>query len=702
MILQKLPRFRKDLKIHLGPSDHDGSPTYNLFDPIKGQYYKLTWKESLIFRLYKPDMTLQELADTIHKFTTLNVDNQDIEYFFIQAEMLGLTTTQKGSNYYQNKSKAQEQNIWQWLLYHYLYIRIPLFSPDKFLTRTLHYVRPFVSFWAFAIYTLIALVGVYFVIQNFQEFLHTFTYFFNLQGFVSYALAITCVKVIHELSHAYTAKNYGLYVPTMGIAFIVLWPVLYTDVTDGWKLSKRSERLMISFAGVAAELVIAGLATMGWVLSSPGIIQSVFFILASTSLFSTLVINLNPAVRFDGYYMFCDLIGVDNLQTRAYLVTRWKYLDVLFGVKTECPEDLPPTYLNGMVAYTLYSWVYRIVLYTGIAVFVYYEFTKALGIFLFGAEVIIFMLWPIYYEAKQVYMVRKQLTLNKRLLTTLSLVTAFLIWFIVPWPHYEKFYGAIRPIQDQIVYVPVESVVRQLYVRRGDNVTSGQPLIETRSKPLLTKMGSALLDIDELQKEIVSLSQETKNVNYLAVKQSQLGKAKEYYEQLQQQDNQLLIKANFPGKVYEWDPDIKVGQALSQGTIIGRVVGPEGLYAIAYVPESHLNDFKVGQKAKVISPEPLLIIMGTVVIISSNRVTNLEDYALASFNRGPLPVVADEKEQNIMLIESYYAVYIKIEGNNENLKFGQEVEIEIQGPWRSQLMTLVNYVRGILLRESSL
>ena len=95
--------------------------------------------------------------------------------------------------------------------------------------------------------------GLIMVLGRWDEYIHTFSYFFDFQGFMAYGAAICFIKVIHEFSHAYTAKNYGVYVPTMGLAFICLWPVLYTDVTSSWQLARRNQRLAITVAGVVAE-----------------------------------------------------------------------------------------------------------------------------------------------------------------------------------------------------------------------------------------------------------------------------------------------------------------------------------------------------------------------------------------------------------------------------------------------------------------
>lgn len=697
-----LPLFRKDLQIYRGPDESDGSPTFNLLDPIKGQYYKLSWKESLIFRTLKPDMTSSDLADEVNKISTLKITAQEIEQFFFQLAGLDLLRLPKGSEHYQRIADIREQSFWMWLLHHYLYIRIPILNPDKFLTKTLKYVSPLGSSLAFVAYISLTFLGLYLVLGQFDQFWHTFTYFFNLEGFIIYALAISAVKIIHEFSHAYVAKRYRLHVPAMGIALIVLWPVLYTDVTDGWKLSNRWHRLAISFAGIAAELVIAGFSTLGWVLTNPGMLQSVFFVLASTSWISTLAINLNPAVRFDGYYILSDLWGIDNLQGRAFAVTRWKFLDIFFGVKTENPEeDAPSSRIWGLIFYAIYTIVYRIFLYTAIALFVYYEFTKALGILLFFAEVIIFMIWPIEYEIRQIYKVRNHIKMNFKSILSFSLLALAVVWLVFPWPHRLNFPAAIQPVQEQIIYFPQNSKIQKVNVKRGDQVQEGDILLILKSIEALRNLGQALLDQKILEKELQIVTLNEADQSGVAQKKAELAKAKHLYEEMERKKGQLVVKAELNGRIYSWDENLQEGVSVSEGAVAGKIAAPKGTYAIAYVPETDYGVFHVGQKAQVILENPLKYLQGTVERIDSSRDVILNYPALASYNKGPLPVVTDATGKSLFLVESYYKIFIKIEGSPQ-LRYGELANVRIRGPWRSHLVSLIQSSYRIFLRESSL
>ena len=99
----------------------------------------------------------------------------------------------------------------------------------------------------------------------------------------------------------------------MGIAFVVLWPMLYTDTGESWKLRSSRQRLAIASAGILCELSLAGLSTLGWALSDPGPLRNALLYLATTSWVLSLALNASPFMRFDGYFILSDLLDFPNL-----------------------------------------------------------------------------------------------------------------------------------------------------------------------------------------------------------------------------------------------------------------------------------------------------------------------------------------------------------------------------------------------------
>ena len=122
-------------------------------------------------------------------------------------------------------------------------MRIPLLRPDRFLTATYPYVKWLYSRGVAMTIAAIGLLGLYLVARQWDVFVGTFVDMFTIAGTVWFALTLSCLKAIHEFGHAYTAKRFGLRVPTVGVALLVMVPVLYTDVNKSWKLTGRRQRV---------------------------------------------------------------------------------------------------------------------------------------------------------------------------------------------------------------------------------------------------------------------------------------------------------------------------------------------------------------------------------------------------------------------------------------------------------------------------
>lgn len=696
-----LPLFRGDLKFFAGPPEPDGSPTYTLYDPVRAQFFKINWAESLVFKLLTPGMTMPQLIKAIELHSTLKVTAEELENMFQDASASGLLSSSPTSEQLSMAAEKQKIGIFKWLLYHYLYIRIPLVKPDAFLTRTLPYVKPLFSKPAFVIYAVLILIGLFHLINRFDEFLHTFTYFFNAKGILIYALGISAVKIIHEFSHAYTAKYYNIRVPTMGVALIVFWPVLYTDVTDSWKLAKRSQRLAISFAGILAELLLAGISTLAWSITSPGELQSLFFVISSVTWISTLAVNLNPAMRFDGYYLMSDLWGIDNLQPRAFAMTRWQLRKWLLGINVDPPEtNISSKRIIGMMIYSLYTWIYRLVLYTAIAIFVYKEFTKVLGIFLFLVEVFVFILWPFASEAAQLYRLRKFININKRSAVTMSFVTLFLLWLIVPWPHKESFPAITDPLGQQVIYVPISSKVEKIFVKRGEVLKNNQPIINLSFPPLLVEIAQSNIDRETANREAqIAAETEEGRVEFSEKVAAEMAEEAKMRALLKIEE-QLKVKADIPGELYFWDETLSVGQFLQKDQLIGKVANLEKMQVMSFVPEILIKDLAIGQKVVFRLKSTQETFPGYIREINPIRNRTLNYKQLASVYGGDLPITQDPSGK-LIIVESYYIVTVELDKLKSPLKVGEVGYIDARGPWRSKIVYFLRRLQSIIWSEGT-
>ncbi len=374
------------------------------------------------------------IAQSINEETPLQIDEEMVRSFLTflaRTNLLRLRGGQAIENF-MTQVASKHRNWIMWLLHNYLFIRIPLVRPDRFLDATLPAVNRMLGRRFQSLMTLFAVIALALVLRQWDGFIATFLYFFSWEGLVYYGAAMIFAKILHELGHAYTAKRYGCRVPSMGVAFLVLWPVLYTDTSDAWKLPSQRQRLLIGAAGMRVELMLAVLATFAWSFLPDGPVQSAAFVLATTTWVLMLLINLNPFIRFDGYFLMSDIAEIENLQDRAFALARWRMREILFGFGHPPPEEVSRGGGLFMIGYAYCTWIYRFFLFLGIAFLVYYLFFKALGVILFIVEIVFFIIRPIFNELKVWYQKREEVGLNRNTVITFSVLGLLVALFSYP------------------------------------------------------------------------------------------------------------------------------------------------------------------------------------------------------------------------------------------------------------------------------
>ena len=240
-----LPPLRDELDLLPGPRLADGQPSWTLHDPVRHQYFRIDWLTFEIlcrWSLGNPEAIAQSIATR----TTLHPSADDVQQvlsFLTHNQLVHLRGPGSAQRLAQHLQARQGTPLKQ-LLHHYLFFRVPLLRPDAWLQRWVGPVRAVVASRGFALATALAfLTSLILVARSWDSFMTTLVNTFNLEGLAAYGVALIGVKLLHELGHAFTARHHGCRVPAMGVAFLVLWPMAYTDTTETWRLTDRFKRL---------------------------------------------------------------------------------------------------------------------------------------------------------------------------------------------------------------------------------------------------------------------------------------------------------------------------------------------------------------------------------------------------------------------------------------------------------------------------
>ena len=633
--LQTLPALRQDLKLLPETTDEAGAPRWLVFDALQNRYHALTRQGLLLVEAWRAGMPsdrfLKELAGA-----GVQVAQEELEEFvaFLARNELLEARGQAGDASIERRRAARARPLEASLIKNYLFFRIPILRPDAFLRRTLGAVA-----WTmtdmFRVMTILAgLFGLFLAGRQWDMFVASFRDAVSLQGAAAFLATIAAVKVVHELAHGYTARQLGCRVASIGVAFIVLFPILYTDTTDTWRLHDRFQRLKVVMAGLKSELYLAAWATLVWAILPDGIIRSVAFYVATTGWISSALINLSPLLRFDGYYAFSDLLGMENLQARGFALGRWFLRRLLFGFPDQAPEALQPARMRLVLLYAYLTWIYRFFVFLGIALLVYHLTFKVLGIFLFLVEIYWFIARPVLAEIRVWWRRRRKARLSPLRALVLSVFFGGLVWAAWPIPR-SIAVPAILYLSSEEIYAPRDAWVRSVAVDDGVVVRRGDMLVLLEAPALNAEQALLKRELAGLEAQLA--------VN--AVRRGALPLLRErradVRNRLRQIDAALMastIVANRPGRLEHVAP-LSVGHWVGQAELLARLRDPAEMRIYALMLETDVRRIDLGVGATFVAPWPRRLRLENVPVHAEiTPVRQIPFVELAEPNGGPLAV----------------------------------------------------------------
>ncbi|MEE8448585.1 MAG: cyclic nucleotide-binding domain-containing protein [Thermodesulfobacteriota bacterium] len=145
-------------------------------------------------------------------------------------------------------------------------------------------------------------------------------------------LAINLASVIvHEGAHAFTVKSYGRKVPRAGFLFYFGLPSFFVDTSDIW-LEPKARRIYTSWAGPYSSALFAGAFSFVLFFFPSFGLNPILFKAALFSYLSVLI-NLNPLLELDGYFMLMDWLEIPMLRAKALAFIRRQLLRKIFSRK---------------------------------------------------------------------------------------------------------------------------------------------------------------------------------------------------------------------------------------------------------------------------------------------------------------------------------------------------------------------------------
>jgi putative peptide zinc metalloprotease protein len=535
------------------------------------------------------------------------------------------------------------------------FLRIPLWNPDRFLQRFVSWVRTIFTPAGFAVWALVGLWALKVAIDHREQLFDRGQQVLAPGNLALLFAAFFVTKLLHEFGHAFACRVFGGEVHTMGIMLLVFSPVPYVDVTASWAFRERWRRVWVGAAGIYVELFIAALATFIWARTGSGLVNSLAYNIIFVASVSTLVFNLNPLLRFDGYYILADLTDAPNLQIRSRTQVRSWAERVLFGLK-HVPT---PAASRGEAAYLglfgLSSAIYRTIVFTLIILFIADKF---FGLGLIAAIVGGFSLLvvPVFQYVR--YLVREPRLERHR--TRASMVTAgalavvigFLAFF--PWPSHTYAPGMLQTREHARIFAGADGFVTEVATVSGQRIEAGDLLVRLTSPELELQITSASARVRQIRlQENVARGMGGASVRVL---QRRREAAEAEQAELLQRRRDLEIRAPLAGVWVSPRSRDLLGELVARGRLVGQVIHPPEFQFVAVVSQddsarlfAHANapaEIRLpGQAGRVIPVTSVQLVPG--------RQSMLPTAALGWSARGPVKVLPNDAD-GLTTAEPYF------------------------------------------------
>jgi putative peptide zinc metalloprotease protein len=699
----RVPKLRQDIKLYPGARHRDGSPSWRILDPVRNRFFEIGWLEFELLARWSAHGRVDTLIAQVEAETPLRPTEDEVVHFiqFLEASQLLVPTDKAERGRLRNRWMSGVKPWYEQLFHNYLFFRVPLVRPDKFLERTLPLAELFFTRSFLTILLVVFLTDLYLVTREWDELRRTFAYFFNLQGGLYFVIAATFSKVLHELGHAYAAKRYGVRVPAMGVAFLVMWPFLYTDVGETWKLADRKKQLVIASAGMATELALACFATLLWTITPEGAAKHILFILATTTWVMTLAVNASPFMRFDGYFVVSDALDFPNLHERSGACARWWIRRTFFGLREPLPE---PTFTAwqrvGLVAFAGITWTYRLVVFFGIALMVYHLFFKILGIVMMMMELVWFIFRPVWSEVAYLWARRKLVRLKVSPISAVLGLLLLVVW-LVPVTNQMTAPAVLRVAQEQPVYAPFAAQIKSVEVRPGQVVEPDQVLVQLEAPELYLRAQKAAISLASARAESLTSAASGKLQERRLVLLEQAAEALAEQKSVEEEAERLTVRAIIRGVVRDLPPQIVAGRFIGTRELMMRVTSPSPAVIEAYVSESAIESVQLGQDVTFVSSRAdAPSVRGVVTSIDTTGSKQVSRALLVSPHGGEIAAVLDRRGGGAQAQDPVYRVMIEPVGEVGALSSIERGTVRIETSLGLVAQNFASRALSILVRES--
>jgi putative peptide zinc metalloprotease protein len=582
-----------------------------------------------------------------------------------------------------------------------LFARIPLYDPNALLRFLSPVIQRIFSPAGLIVWLVVLGLGINAFLENFSLAVQQSEGILAPSNLFLLYLATVGVKLIHEFGHGAAVRRFGGEVHTFGIMLLMLTPFPYMDATAAWGFRNKWNRILVGASGMLFELFVAAVAIIIWAHTGDGVLHSLTYNIALAASVSSILFNSNPLLKYDGYYMFSDYIGIPNLQQQGQKETTFFIEKYLFGKKNAVPVGSTPKESVWLIVYHILSSMYRFIVFGGLLLFIstkYLLLAILMGIMLFISWMIMPLVNGIKYLATDPGIARVRGRAIQVTLAILSLIIAFIA--LVPFPLRFIAPGVLKAESFQNVANNTAGIVRTVCVKSGDAVHKGDTLYRMSNDELVIKRREAGAEISEVdanyrlalfasRAELLPLETQRK------VLQSRL-------DHIDSQLVQLTVRAPIDGNWYSPSSVNFVNRWIPKGTSFGQLINRDKYYFISVISQREIGQLfsrqVTGTFIRLKGQAHISLSIDTMIIIPMEQ-NRLPSSALGYLKGGDVAVKATDSS-GVITTEPFYEVRVGVvPGDGVSLLHGRSGFVSVSLGRQPLLVQWARKIRQIIQKN---
>ena len=642
-----VPKLRKDVQIVA--QTFRGKRFYVLQDPISLQYFRIGETGRSIVMQFDGEKLLGDIHTDLKVELVEDAPGFDeLARFVFSLRNANLLVADADSEQFLKRVEKKKRQRVLSTATNFLFIRIPLLDPDRFLTKTHRYVSWLFSWPVFIVGLIVVIAALVKVVLHAEELLKPVNAVLAPTNLPLLWVSFVLVKVCHELGHAYSAKHYGSEVHRMGILFLVFMPCFYVDVTPVWAFERKRPKVLVGMAGMMVELFIAALAVFLWLSLEAGPLRTIAFNIIFVASVSTILFNANPFLRYDGYYILSDMVEMPNLRTRSsqyllHLIKRYA-----LGIR-QLPPPVEKSERVGLVLYAIAATIVR----TMVVCLIIFKIAGRFFVIGMGIALVTAAVWLLVPLGKAFhYLFISPQTFNVRaraaVLVISGVALVVLLTGFLGLPQRATAPCVVEADQEEVLRAKWPGFLREIAVVDGQQVAAGDVIAVAENDQLAFDLVRITSDIRESVARLGQLRTISDRVAEAQAEEYRLEMLRKEQDVLRQRMNDLTIRSPISGCVIAPGLDKSKGTFVQIGQALVRIASMESLSLQVVLDGDSVSDVERYQEKLVgvrFRTQPGKTIKGRIRKISREATTQAPPRAVTNLAGGPVLIDRSSPEQ---------------------------------------------------------